>query len=359
MAVDDSAMILETLSRFRTQDGEQPIDINLGIDFGTSFTKICYRYLGSDESGVIIFNIVDDVVALIPSLVNIDPSSGRVLELDARQENVKSYYYLKMDLAKLQNFSYKERCKRCALASWFLAQVIRYSKRWILQNQKDRLIGRRPIWSANIGVPVEQYDSPVLKDFQTVFRVAWEWENEGLLPSRPTETELIKNFQDTRKSAIQDESDCHASPEIAAAIISFINSRDARDDIYTYFDIGGGTVDGVSFKYWSTDGTNKISFYHGVVKELGVQFIENKLPELDRSKFQTMVFDDLSTLSDAGQRCLKQYGLEIQKLVAPVVVRAREKDPLHKWKKMKHLNVFLGGGGSWVGLVQTNHLFDS
>ena len=29
------------------------ISINLGIDFGTSFTKICYRDVGSEGSGVI------------------------------------------------------------------------------------------------------------------------------------------------------------------------------------------------------------------------------------------------------------------------------------------------------------------
>jgi hypothetical protein len=45
-----------------------------------------------------------------------------------------------------------------ALAAWSLASVIARSKEWMRRNEASRLKNRTPIWSANVGVPVEHYD---------------------------------------------------------------------------------------------------------------------------------------------------------------------------------------------------------
>jgi len=58
----------------------------------------------------------------------------------------------------------------------------------------------------------------------------------------------------------QEKIDCHAIPEIAAAVQSFISSRDAQPGVYVYFDIGGGTVDGVAFNYVNRDGEKTLNF---------------------------------------------------------------------------------------------------
>src|SRR5689334_22755315 len=75
------------------------VAINLGIDFGTSFTKVCYRDLGTEESGVAA--IGDRLeTALLPSIVIV--SADGHLSLDdgrVRQPESLAVTYLKMRLA--------------------------------------------------------------------------------------------------------------------------------------------------------------------------------------------------------------------------------------------------------------------
>ena len=57
---------------FLSDDSRPPLLINLGIDFGTMFTKVCFRDLGMEESQIITFggNATDD--AMVPSVVRIE-----------------------------------------------------------------------------------------------------------------------------------------------------------------------------------------------------------------------------------------------------------------------------------------------
>ena len=44
---------------------------------------------------------------------------------------------------------------------------------------------------------------------------------------------------------------------------SFATSREARERIYIFFDIGGGTLDGVAFHIHRDDGEVKVNFLSG------------------------------------------------------------------------------------------------
>ncbi len=52
--------------------------------------------------------------------------------------------------------------------------------------------------------------------------------------------------------------DCHAVPEIAAEVWSLLNSREVDEGFYVLFDVGDGTLDGSSFRYWNDEGEKKV-----------------------------------------------------------------------------------------------------
>lgn len=54
----------------------QTIDINLGIDFGTSYTKVCYRDLNREETGIVSFVHVGPDTHLVPSVVQVGKSAN-------------------------------------------------------------------------------------------------------------------------------------------------------------------------------------------------------------------------------------------------------------------------------------------
>lgn len=249
---------------------DQPIRLNLGIDFGTSYTKVCFFDASEQMSGFVELGQDDGI---IPSDVRSD-KNGRLFMAHHVPDGMKTniHRYLKMQLANLEEGSDDlNECK--ALSAWFLANVLKECQEKLMEQEKDRFIGRYGLWSANIGVPVEWYDDEILSRFQEVLQVAWFWHKNNNIPTHVDQ--VIKAYSEALGEAEELASDFHAIPEIAAAVQSFVISREAAPGLYVYFDIGGGTVDGVVFKLEVKDGLKHIDFYSGKVDDLGMAFQKN------------------------------------------------------------------------------------
>lgn len=345
----------------------RPVAINLGIDFGTSFTKVCYRDVGTEESGVVAVGSADP---LVQSDVVISKSGKLYLSDAARSLKAPVRVpYLKMRLAGVPigdnlptvlGVDLSRIAATKALASWFLASVITRSQAWMATNQADRLKGRVPVWSANVGVPVEHYDSPLLKVFEEVLGVAWLWVRDDAIPESLTQAMEAYDASAVRLDA--EVSDFHAVAEIAAAVQSFVMSREAQEGIYVYFDIGGGTVDGVGFNYRNWRGDRRINFYAGKVAPLGLAalaaMIDSEHGSVDAKSFERL-------LASCSPETNSELVTKVRKLVGEVVMTAKFKDG-RNWQvdaiqnadyqrkfvghlstsRMKPLIVFLGGGGS-------------
>ena len=362
------------------------VAINLGIDFGTSFTKVCFRDVGTEESGVAAIG-EGLKIALLPSIVIV--SANGDLSLDdgrRRQPGSVAVTYLKMRLAgspianderEIAGVNLHEFSSVKALAAWFLASVISRSQEWMKLHEANRLKGRTPVWSANLGVPVEHYDSEALKTFEEVLGVAWLWVKDGNIPA--TFNAALRTYQSCFSRLEREVSDFHAIPEIAAAVQSFVMSREAVPGIYVYFDIGGGTVDGVAFDYLNYTGERQINFYSGKVESLGISAIAAGIKggnanDIDAIKLETI-------LGECSKATRDDYTLRVQRVVAGVIMTAKKKDA-RNWQtdaiqssdyarrfigrlpphRMRPLVIFLGGGGSksgWYGstIGSTYHEF--
>ncbi|MBM6395278.1 hypothetical protein JQC79_05845 [Ochrobactrum anthropi] len=345
----------------------RPVAINLGIDFGTSFTKVCYRDVGTEESGVVAVGTAD---ALLDSVVIVSRTGKLYLNDVAKSLKAPVRVpYLKMRLAgvpigdslpSVQGVELGSEAATKALAAWFLASVIARSQSWIATNQADRLKGRTAIWSANVGVPVEHYDSPILKTFEEVLGIAWLWVRNETIP------ENLQEALDAYAAGVgqldKEVSDFHAVAEIAAAVQSFVMSREAQEGIYVYFDIGGGTVDGVAFNYLNWSGDRRINFYAGKVASLGLAAIAAAIDshhgDVDAKSFERL-------MTACAPATNHEMVIKIRKLVGEVVMTAKFKDG-RNWQvdaiqnmdyqrkfvgplstsRMRPLIVFLGGGGS-------------
>jgi hypothetical protein len=351
------------------------VALNLGIDFGTSFTKVCYRDVGTEESGVV--GIGEGLKqALLPSVVLVSPDGRLSLSDGVQRPGCVAVTYLKMRLAgtPIADDITKAVCAELsdiatvkALAAWFLASVIARSQQWMTLNQTSRLKNRIPVWSANVGVPVEHYDSDVLATFEEVLGVAWIWVKDGKVPH--TLAGVLEEYSAATARLPHEVADFNAIPEIAAAVQSFVMSREAVPGIYVYFDIGAGTVDGVAFNYVNYDGERRINFYSGKVEALGISAIGAALDSDQRADFDAVLLESL--LKKCSKDLREEYENRIRCLVGNVVMTAKKKDG-RNWQvdaiqntdyarkfigqlppnRMRPLIVFLGGGGSiseWYG----------
>lgn len=360
-------------------EGPLPVvAINFGIDFGTSFTKVCFRDVGTEESGVVSFGDSRSAKHLLPTIVSIDESGALFTGNETpKGAKVVRIPYLKMRLAGgefgdplpvVGGIDLNSPAAVRALASWFLARVLIRSQEWLAENETARLKNRRPVWSANVGVPVEHFDSDALDVFREVLGVAWMWVKYDRPPA--TLAELLPAYNAALPALVAETADFHAVPEIAAAVQSFVVSREALPGIYVYFDIGGGTIDGVAFNFANYSGERRINFYSGKVAPLGMSALANALG--DRSDGSVKP-DRLTEILANGTLAAKaEFSDAVQRLVANVIVTAKRKDG-RNWQedtiqgrsyerkyigtlepsRMQPLIVFLGGGGARTEWYQT------
>lgn len=355
--------------------------INLGIDFGTSFTKVCFRDIGQDRSEVVTFTDgqanLDE--ALVPTQIAIlaDGTLRAGLtkaEWAAIEQRIKApIKYIKMRLADLDITQESDRWRLDRLpeldrpetvenlCAYYLSCVITRAQSWIRGNKPDLVKNQKIEWSANVGVPVEYCDSPAIARFKKVLSLAWLLSNEPKTELFTLES-LGQRVNQMRLRIADNLIDCHAIPEISAEVWSCLNSREFDDGFYTFFDVGCGTLDGVSFRYWRDQGEPKVDFYSASVKPLGVSAISQCLAsELNIPEDQVRHDILQSSNSDLTQFNTTQSRKQIQQLVGRVVMEGRQKHGNHRpvFKDLVFedgLSILIGGGGSLTSFYKTTIL---
>jgi molecular chaperone DnaK (HSP70) len=284
------------------------LDLNLGIDFGTQFTKVCVRDTGIDQSWVVTFTNGSPSLneALIPTKLGIC-SDGTLLtgltqsEWQRQTQSMSVVIdYIKMRLAnidlreegnqypsdllpKFQEIDLNNTENLENLCTYHLSSVILKAKQWVYKNNADLVKNQKINWSANIGVPVKYIDSRAIERFQKVLCLAWLL-SESDEPLPLYFQELQERIKQLRQNISYGQIPCFAIPEIAAGVYSYTVSRQAEPGLYIFFDIGSGTIEGASFQFWRDNNEMpKVDFYSGEVEPLGVnalaKWVNNQLSD--------------------------------------------------------------------------------
>lgn len=353
------------------------IFISLGIDFGTRFTKVCAR---SEGIGTVACDFGKSGInsALIPSVIQIS-GDGHLVVPDAGSDPDlnSSISYLKMALADRGDLKvgaslrgFVQRGERLArgLSAHFLAEVLNRSKSFVLEEWQEHIGDREVVWSANVGLPVEYCDAPIAETFQEVLATAWTWSETNAEPRLFVSVEV--DYMRDAQQIDPEMSYCQTYPEIAAAVLSFATSRSATEGIYSYFDIGGGTLDGVVFRLRRADGDVEINFYAGEVASLGVEWLAREMVHNtggardDEEQLEKWRRTLLSRSAPQKHESLDRFTSEIQKMASGVIYNGKRKEPT-AWRQSLHnlsasrsylrrslpdkdilpIPIFLGGGG--------------
>ena len=281
--------------------------LNLGIDFGTGFTKVCVRDTDRGNSWVVNFTAEKQLIndTLLPTKILIknngelltgltlsewktvianegiliDFIKMRLAHIDLSKE-AKVYSFDKLPYYQNKDLNTAEQIEN--LCTFYLSCVIIKAKQWVLKNNHELVNNLDISWSVNVGVPVKYFDSLAIERFKKVIRLALL-----LTKNHPHNFEsLSKRMTETRQklaelSMNRDDNDIpipgFAVPEIKAAIYSYTMSRQAQDGIYIFFDIGSGTTEGVSFRFYREDDTPKIEFYSGEVEAIGINALAKEI----------------------------------------------------------------------------------
>jgi hypothetical protein len=225
------------------------IDLVIGIDYGTRFTKIAVgtihrRQVWQDAAGKRLF----------PSIVHVAPDGTVTSYPERPPTGAERIEYLKMLLADPNLDVFRSvrshvngkpiRDVVRPLAAMFLSGLVMSVRTSMIRSLP--VLSQRPVnWFLNLGVPVAHCDAN-FDVFKEVAAVAFYWAQHS--PGKMKIDDLCAAYAHTVQAIDMVNSPASVVPELTAALHEFVRDPNRPDSLYGFFDIGGGTVDGAIFR---------------------------------------------------------------------------------------------------------------
>lgn len=331
------------------------IDVFIGLDFGTSYTKAAVGL--KDQIFVVDWYGVSAGADryLLPSEYSIlaDGSCqiGQAPDVSVDQVHQRLKHPLidpAVSSASLAN------------AAVFLALVLRYVRAWVFFHHGDK-IGRSSIrWMLNIGAPSNGLENERHRHaYLKMCSSAWSMSTSEKGLSAAYAGELISAWQPD--ALPNDLIDLYVLPEFVAQIAGYVQSAQRQLGLHALVDIGGGTLDVVTFIVHERDGEGVFPFLVPEIRALGTQMLyQNRLvdaPEYEKAKLPDELQPVLNTSEYAKCTGFPEDYIELRDNVFWREVHSTVHRVFHRTKQNRYrlseawnkgLPVFLTGGGGSV-----------
>ena len=280
-------------------NGDDAVDMYVGLDFGTSCTKVVISDANRRQHyAVPFFEVGAGNPFLMPSHVFLAANGRYCLDSNGKADgSLDKIRDMKLTLMQAPgNVSYLVH------ATAYLALVTRHARGWLFSTYGDTYRQTEITWGLNLGLPAEKSEDEFLSlRFQALAVAAVNLAGyEGEITEAVT-----AQYLSMATHAVNGES--HESlglgispelvgvyPEIAAQVVAFVESErwDAESRPFvTLIDIGAGTVD-VSFFSIEKRGERRFQFFQNKVAENGVMNLHRERIEWLREILKTEVSDD-------------------------------------------------------------------
>lgn len=263
------------------------IDAVLGVDFGTSSTKIVARLPFAAGTTAVAIPVPQTAqsdghphlwrtciwVAPDGSL-SIAPKSGAT-----RVDRLKTRIIANAGNA-LPDYEADE------LACGFLALQIQQARGWLLDRRAD-LFGRGPLrWWLNVGFPAESLDLPTLRArYEMIVAAAMDLSHERKRLTRQFVREALKAVAGSDKKRLADRNG-FLFPEIAAAVAGYASSSKRKDGLFAMVDVGAATLDVCTFNLFpDQQGLLKCPIFEADVSLLGVEVWRHCNEDVELKRF--------------------------------------------------------------------------
>jgi len=248
------------------------VDIVIGLDFGTSYTKAAVGFMDK------IYPVTWEGVSkgtpefLLASEYTVGPQGVGMLG----QHPASSLGELVGDL-KLPFINPGVSQHSIARAAIFLGLVIGYIRAWVFRYHGMKLGEARIRWQLNLGAPCNGMESErLVAAYRRLADTAWVL---SLLPKggRIADAEVLAE-QWQEGQPITDLVGRTICPEFVAQMAGYMASPQRVRGLHALIDVGGGTVDIVTFNVHSVGDEDTFPFLVPEVRPLGTHaLVQNRL----------------------------------------------------------------------------------
>jgi len=282
---------------------KDPYLVQIGFDYGTSYSKCVCRDLETERAWVHVppGQAAHESPFLILGSILYENGHFSVNPAHETHYPAGGLYHLKLALEKVARESWRDPVldpfwsivgsgRREDLQQlvtdanvFFLAQALAGVRKGLVARYGDFGVHEDDALFVNMAIPVADASSPVVADtFRSVLRQAWRLSAlaDALQDNSAGEQQALLREEPTRDDS-EEFDPCFIYPEISANVQGFVRSRSASDGIYLFTDVGAGTVDQSTFIFVKRDDGEWLTYLDSRVLPLGSSQIELRAARLD------------------------------------------------------------------------------
>lgn len=345
-----------------------PYFVQIGFDFGTSFSKCICRDLMTNRAWVYLSPSSggEELPFLIPSVVLLKDGMLNHLASCRAQYPSGGLYHVKNALVKLATEQWHDPVlapyrhaagqlgadalshvvENCAV--YFLAGTIGTVRKHVRNSLPDFGKHSDDYMAINLAVPVADAERPDVNElFRRLLCEAWIL-SDALVDYPPIHLNLLGSLRRSYQKKIDQsvEDACFIYPEVSANVQGFVRSRVSSPGMYLFSDTGGGTVDQSVFIFLKNDNSERLVYLAGRVLPLGSSNIERMAAEscgsaesLDVWRERKERGDNNSAIYSAREKISQQLRQETEATLSCTHKKLYLKDQLEE------MRIIFGGGG--------------
>jgi len=336
-------------------NASRALDVVIGLDFGTSYTKAAVGFL--DKIFPVTWEGVSKCVPdyLLPSEYTV-MEDGRLFIGQHDRANPKT---IRGDL-KLPFINPAVSSASIESASMFLALLLRYIRAWLYHHHAAKIANMKIRWQLNIGSPSNGLENKRLENaYRMLAATAW-------IRSQSENPEQVANCSTGLWQEAQlpnDLTDLQIRPEFVAQMAGYMQSPQRQKGLHALVDVGGGTLDVVTFIVHKVEDEDTFPFLVPEVHALGTHgMLQNRLvgsatqdqacridelqPIATPAEFATSVGVELEHVNRRDQIFQDEVQLRIRSVFE--ITRSRRYRLSDAWAS--GVRTFFTGGGSHVNL---------
>lgn len=260
-------------TQFIKRAGSGDVELVIGLDFGTSCTKVVIQDIATRTGYAVPFATGTDPTGtfLLPTIVSLDDDDGFNLQRRGRE-----FYGLKQNLMNIATADpARHGEKRKALMPHtiaYLALMFREVRAWFMEEHEEDYAGRRILWRVNVGLPASRFDQPHMPIYyRSTVRRAWFLStlNSPISASLATKVWSLDTLPSNDTDSLLTPSAIAAFPEVVAAVQGYAKSPERKEGIHLLVDVGATTLDVTCFRLHTHDHEDSYPIFFASVHRLG------------------------------------------------------------------------------------------
>lgn len=288
-------------TQFNDSQRGRPCYVFIGLDFGTSCTKVVLRTpYEQQRTFAVPFGTVahDSSPYLLPSVLWVDNKGATSLTpIDGGFHLRDIKYHLmqpKPRSVPVINGSTGDRAFDPHIAAVaFLALALRQVRQWFLSTHATTYDGFDLVWQVNLGLPSADYaDVDLCRRYLRMAGAAWQLSlTRGLINLEQAEANYNEvkingeHFSIHEGGAVDvggaGEAELRLVPEVAAEVVGYARSDMRREGLHLLMDVGATTLDICGFILREHEGDDRYDLLTTDVRNLGAMMLyRNRVEEI-------------------------------------------------------------------------------